>query len=182
MPPARIEPVDIAVDVGPGGADAVVDLEIHAFVLDAAPQALHEHIVAPCSTSIHRQLAAPIEDGVRELVGGELAALIGADDLRRAMAGEGLLDHLPGMAKIELQSLLSDLGMRGRQIDGLGPLCPSPEHIGRMFQQLPPPLRDLVGVQLKLRGPFGQCLVLAQSRQRDTSLALRIVGAGSTPP
>ena len=126
MPPARIEPVDIAVDVGPGGADAVVDLEIHAFVLDAAPQALHEHIVAPCSTSIHRQLAAPIEDGVRELVGGELAALIGVDDLRRAMAGEGLLDHLPGMAKTSSRACCPILACGGARSTGLVPFAPPP--------------------------------------------------------
>ncbi len=72
MRPLRVEPVDVPPDVDPGGVDAVVGLEIHVLVLDATPQALNEHIVAPGPASIHRQLAAPIEDGGRELLGGEL--------------------------------------------------------------------------------------------------------------
>jgi hypothetical protein len=39
-----------------------------------------------------------------------------------------------------------------------------PENIRRACQQLPLPLRDLVGVNLKLGGPIGQRLVFAQRR------------------
>ena len=53
MRPLRIEPVNVPPDVVSGGADAVVGLEIHALVLDATPQALKEHMVAPGPATIH---------------------------------------------------------------------------------------------------------------------------------
>jgi hypothetical protein len=39
-----------------------------------------------------------------------------------------------------------------------------PENIGSPCEQLPLPIRYLIGVNLKLRGQFGQRLVLAQRR------------------
>ena len=53
--------------------------------------------------------------------------------------------------------------MQRRQINRFGPLA-LPKNIGSACEQLPLPVRDLVGVNLKLRGQFGQRLVLAQRR------------------
>ena len=61
------------------------------------------------------------------------------------------------------------------------PLC-RPEHIRSVCQQLPLPLRDLVGVNLKLCGQLGQRLVLAQRCQRYAGLKLRSVLAAGAPP
>jgi len=59
--------------------------------------ALDEHVVAPRAAAIHGQLAAAGEHAPGEFLGRELAALIGVDDLRCAVAGKGLLEHLGGV-------------------------------------------------------------------------------------
>ena len=90
----RVVPIQVVGDVGSGGAHAVVGLEVHPFVLHAAPQALDEDVVAPGTTPVHGQLAALGQNRFGELDCGELAALVGVDDLGHAVAREGLLDHL----------------------------------------------------------------------------------------
>src|SRR5208282_6676169 len=54
-------------------------------------------VVEPGSTAVHAQLAAGGQNHVGELFSGELAALIGVDDLGYAVAGEGLLDDFLGV-------------------------------------------------------------------------------------
>src|ERR1700680_5061208 len=80
MRPGGVEPVHIAANVGARRAHAVIGLEVHAFVFHAAPQAFDEHIVPPCAAPVHGELAAAGEHGLGELLGRELAALIGVDD------------------------------------------------------------------------------------------------------
>jgi hypothetical protein len=76
-------------DVAACCADAVIGLEVHPLVLHAAPQALDEDVVPPGTAPVHRQLAARLENDIGELLGGELAALVGVDDLGRAEFGPG---------------------------------------------------------------------------------------------
>ena len=92
-----VVPTQVVSDVRSGRAHAVVGLQIHPFVFDAAPQALDKDIVTPGAAPVHRQLAAAGENDICEFHRRELAALIRIDDLRRAVAGKGLLDHFPGV-------------------------------------------------------------------------------------
>ena len=85
----RVVPIQVVGDVGSGGAHAAVGLEVHPFVLHAAPQALYEDVVAPGATPVHGQLAALGQNRFGELDCGELAALVGVDDLGHAVAREG---------------------------------------------------------------------------------------------
>ncbi len=101
MRPLRVEPVDVSPDVGPGGTDVVIGLEIHAFVFDAAPQPFDEHVVAPGATPIHGQPAATLEYGLGEVLSRELAALVSVDDFRRAVTGEGLFQNFRGVARFQ---------------------------------------------------------------------------------
>jgi len=68
----RVEPVQIPADIGLGGADAVIGLEVHTFIFDTAPQSLNEYVVPPGATPVHRELAVAVEHGSSELIGGEL--------------------------------------------------------------------------------------------------------------
>src|SRR5271168_1835345 len=95
MRPVRVEPLQVPADVRARRADTVIGFEVHAFVLDAAPQAFDEHIVPPGAAPVHGELAAAVEHGLGELLGGELAALIGADDLGHTKTRKGLLDNFP---------------------------------------------------------------------------------------
>ena len=85
MRPVRVVPVKVISNVGARRAYAVAGFEVNAFVLHAAPQALDEDVVAPRAAPIHRQLAAPGEHHLGEFGGRELAALIGVEDLGRAV-------------------------------------------------------------------------------------------------
>ena len=55
------------------------------------------------------------------------------------------------------------------------------EGFGRVLQKLPPPLGDLVGMQLELLGQLGQRLVFPQSRHGHLRLERRRVRAAGAP-
>src|SRR3954465_12913497 len=71
----------------------VVGPQVYFFIFDRSPESLHEHIVPPGAPAIHAD-----SDGVGDQLSGEcgtgeLATLIGVEDLRLAMASQGLLDR-----------------------------------------------------------------------------------------
>jgi bifunctional non-homologous end joining protein LigD len=71
-----VVPGQVVGDVSTRGADAVVGLQVHPLVLDAAPQALHEHVVSPGTAAVHGQPAAAAQNDLGEFDRGELAALV----------------------------------------------------------------------------------------------------------
>ena len=89
-----VVPAKVVCNVGVRGAQAVVGLEVRPLVLHASTQALDEHVLAPSAAPAHRQLAArATQHRVGELTRGELAPLVGVDDLGRAVLRERLLDE-----------------------------------------------------------------------------------------
>ena len=96
MKTMRVLPAQIFGDVCAGRDHSIVDNLVEGFVIDAAPQALREHDVPPGATRIHGQLATAGQDRVDEFDRDELAALVGVDDLRRTVVGQGMFDHFPG--------------------------------------------------------------------------------------
>ena len=101
-----VVPLKVVSDVGARGAHAVIGFEVNPFVLHAAPETFNKDVVAPGAAPVHRQLAALGEHRVGEFGGRELAALIGVDDLGRAVAGEGLLDDLSGVTGLQRDGYL----------------------------------------------------------------------------
>ena len=77
-----------------GGADAVIGPQIHFLIFDAPPQPFHEYVIPPAAGAVHTDLDAMVFQESRELLAGELAALVRVEDVRRAIAGQGLLDRL----------------------------------------------------------------------------------------
>ena len=100
MRPVRVKPLEESADVRSRRAYGVIGLEVHAFVLHAAPLTFDEDIAPPGAAPVHGELAAAVEHGLGELFGGELAALIGVDDLGHTKARKGLLDNLLGVARL----------------------------------------------------------------------------------
>src|SRR3954454_15976264 len=72
----------------------VVGPQVYFFIFDGSPESLHEHIVAPCAPAIHADSDGLVDQLAGECGTGELAALVGIEDLRLAMASQGLLDRL----------------------------------------------------------------------------------------
>ena len=76
------------------GTDGLIGVQIDLLVFDALPEPFHEHVVAPAAFPIHADLDPVGVQQPRELLTGELAPLIGVEDLWRAIVGEGVLDGL----------------------------------------------------------------------------------------
>ena len=78
--------------VGDGRLPATGEsMEIDAFVFERAPESLDEDVVEEPTAPVHRDPRAGVSQALGPGPGGELAALIGVKDLRRAMAFQGLV-------------------------------------------------------------------------------------------
>jgi hypothetical protein len=64
------------------------------FVFDRAPEPLDEDVVAPRSLAVHADRDGVVEQHAGECGAGKLTALVGIENLRPAVFGEGLLDRL----------------------------------------------------------------------------------------
>src|SRR5829696_9671787 len=84
----------VSADRGPGLADRVVGPEINLLVLDRSPESLNEDVVAPRASAVHADSNPSLEQHAGEVVAGELRALVGVEDLRPAILGQGLLQRL----------------------------------------------------------------------------------------
>ena len=73
------------------GLDGVIRVPIDLLVFDALPESFDEHVVPPRPFSVHADLDAVVRQEARELLAGELAPLVGIEDGRGAMPGDGLL-------------------------------------------------------------------------------------------
>lgn len=92
-------PIDVLGQTSAGCAHAVMGQQAEPFVPDRAPQPFHEYDVTSGPFAIKGQATAMADDGIGELLGGELAALGGINDLRHTVVGNRLLDYLAGMAR-----------------------------------------------------------------------------------
>src|ERR1700731_1746965 len=72
----------VVADRGARLADAVVGPQVDLLVLDAAPQTLDEHVVAPSSLAVHADRNAVVGEGAGECRAGELRALVRVEDVR----------------------------------------------------------------------------------------------------
>jgi hypothetical protein len=71
-----------------------VGVEIDFFVLERLPESLDEDVVALGDFAVHADPDVVTLEHVDEVGGGELASLIGVEDLRRAVERDRLLDRL----------------------------------------------------------------------------------------
>ena len=58
--------------------------QIDFLILQTSPESLDEHVIHPSSAPVHADFHAKPEETIRPLHGGELAALIGVENLRNA--------------------------------------------------------------------------------------------------
>ena len=84
--------VEKDVETGTQFVAAVGGVQIDVIVFDRAPEPLDEHVVDRSSDPVHRDGDPGVEQHLHEGVRGELRPLIGVEDLRRAVEGEGLFE------------------------------------------------------------------------------------------
>ena len=146
----HVVPVQIVGNVRAGRAHAVIGLQVHPFVFDAAPHTLNEHVIAPSATPVHGQLAAPAQHHFSEVDGSELATLVRIDDLGCPVPGKGLLDHFPGVTGFQRAGYLVRQHAARRYVHHGGEVDESARHgdVGRVQR---PDLVGAVSGQLKCR-------------------------------
>lgn len=97
---ARVVELDEAPQPLPGIADRVVGTQVHLLVLDRAPQPLHEDVVSPGATPVHADGHAALLERIRERQAGELATLVGVEDLGLAVSRKGLFQRLQAERRV----------------------------------------------------------------------------------
>lgn len=91
MRTAIVIEAEIAANPGTGFRDAGVGPQVDLLVFDGPPEALDEDIVAPGPLAIHADLDFAGGQHFYEVGRCELAALIGVEDLGRAVSRQRLL-------------------------------------------------------------------------------------------
>src|SRR6202011_1301755 len=81
-------------DAGPGLGDRRIGVEVDFLVFEAAPQPLDEDIVHAASLAVHADHDAVPPQSPGEVVAGELAALVGIENLGPAVSRERFLERL----------------------------------------------------------------------------------------
>lgn len=76
-------------------------MQVYLFVFDGPPEALDEDIVAPCPLAVHADLDLAGGQHLDEVGRSELAALVGVENLGRAVTRQRLLHRFN--AKVGLQ-------------------------------------------------------------------------------
>ena len=66
-------------------------MQIDLFVFDALPEPFYEDVVTPASCAVHADLDAVVFQEPRKLKAGELAPLVGVENVRCASTGDRLL-------------------------------------------------------------------------------------------
>lgn len=101
MRPVCVVEVDPLADDAPGRKAAGDLVQASRFVFERAPQPLDEDVVHAPAAAVDRD-ADPVRlQAAREDHAGELAALVGVDDRRRAAARQGLLRRFRTEAHIQ---------------------------------------------------------------------------------
>src|SRR5271166_4283074 len=83
-------PTDRAARLG----DTVVGAQVDLLILDRTPQPFDEHIVAPGPAPIHADPDRVLRQQSGERRTGELAPLVGVEDLRSTITGQRLVDRV----------------------------------------------------------------------------------------
>jgi len=109
----------------PGLSPVLVSLQVHILVLDAAPQPFYEDIVHAPALAVHADLNALRQQPAGKGVAGELAALVGVEDLRPTPA-QGLFQGLN--TEVHIQSVGQPPGQHVAAV---------PVHDGHQVQEAP---------------------------------------------
>ena len=92
-PPGIVES-EVAGQLLPGLGDALVGMEVDVLIFHALPQAFDKYIIDPAPLAIHAYLDLVGLQHLGEVVTGELAPLVGVEDLWRAVLGDGFFERL----------------------------------------------------------------------------------------
>src|SRR5271166_2508600 len=93
MKAALVVEGEVCADAGFRLAAVGIALQIDVLVFQRAPEAFDEDVVHPAAAPVHRDAHASLEQRAGEGGGGELAALVGVENLRLAVSGQGFFQR-----------------------------------------------------------------------------------------
>ena len=93
--------IQIPADRDPSVADAVVGAQVHLFVLHRPPQSLRKEIVPPRTAAVHADADLVPQQQTGEFGAGELAALVGVEEFRRAVPGERFFNRFKAEFRLQ---------------------------------------------------------------------------------
>src|SRR6185369_18034766 len=85
---------------GPQRRAGLECMQVYTFVFQAAPQPLDEHIIHPSSPSVHRNAHTRLAQNASKPRRGELAALVGVENLRSTEPLQSLLQCLNAEVRV----------------------------------------------------------------------------------
>lgn len=89
MRPEPIVKVDPSADSGTSFGAGFKSVQIHAFILERAPEEFDEDIVQPAATAIHGNVDTVLPQDIGEREADELAALVGVENIGFALVRQG---------------------------------------------------------------------------------------------
>ena len=81
MPTAAVVEVKILGQTLPGLGNRTIGLQIYILIFHTPPKPFYEHIVHPTAFAVHADADTAVSKNLREIVRGELAALVRIEDL-----------------------------------------------------------------------------------------------------
>ncbi len=94
MRPSAVIKAQISANGGACLRRTVIGVQVHLLIFHASAEPLNEDVVPPGALAVHADLDLSAEQKVGKVGTGELAPLIGVEDLRFAVPSERLLDSL----------------------------------------------------------------------------------------
>jgi hypothetical protein len=104
MKAALVVECEVFADAGFRLAAIGVAPQIDVLTLERPPNALDEHIVHPAPSPVHGDADPGLDQHAGEGRAGELAALVGVEDLRFAVSGQRVLQRTQNDASIVFDS------------------------------------------------------------------------------
>src|SRR3954447_19276589 len=127
MRPPSVVVADPFPQSGPQRRAGLKRMEVYTFVFQAAPQPLDEHIIHPAPPPVHGNTHTRLPQNAGKPWRGELAALVGVEDLRVAEPLQSLLQRLDAEVRVH----------RVRDLPGQH-LARGPVHHRNQIQKAPP--------------------------------------------
>jgi hypothetical protein len=91
--PPAIEEFKIADKLRSGFGNALIGMQINMLKFHASPESFDKDVIDPPALAVHADLDFIVLQDLREIVAGELAALIGIENFRRAVSGDRLVQR-----------------------------------------------------------------------------------------
>src|SRR3954452_24026548 len=101
MRSAGVVEAEMPADRGASLGDRVVSSKVDLLALDRSPEPLDEDVVAPGTLAVHADGDPVLGQRPGEGPAGELAALVGVEDLRPAVADQSLFQRLDAERRLQ---------------------------------------------------------------------------------